>query len=83
MTSSVIGAVADRASIVALSVEAIRQEIAGFRPDLSESTPTYRAAVLLLLGPQLRFNIDRLTARTRYPRAQVAACARRLFDHGV
>lgn len=83
MTSSVIGAVAERASLATVNVEAIRRQIAEVRPDLSESTLTCRAAVVLLLGPQLRFNIDRMTARTRYPRAQVAACARRLFDHGV
>jgi len=84
MTSSVVGAVAERASLAGtMSVEEIRQEIAGFRPELSEATLTYRAAVLLLLGPQLRFNIDRMASRARFPRAQVAACARRLFDHGV
>lgn len=84
MTPSVVGAVAERASLAGtMSMEEIRREIAGFRPELSEATLTYRAAVLLLLGPQLRFNIDRMASRTRYPRAQVAACARRLFDHGV
>ena len=83
MTTSVHGAVAERASLATAGLEAMRRQIAAARPDLSESTLTYRAAVLLLLGPQLRFNIDRLSSRTRYPRPQVAACVRRLFDHGV
>lgn len=78
-----MGAEAERASLVSVSTEEIKRHIAAFRPELNEATLTYRAAVLLLLGPQVRFNIDRLTSRTRYPRAQVAACARRLFDHGL
>lgn len=84
MITSLIGAGAEqRASLAGASAEEIRRQIAGLRPDLNEATLTFRAAVLLLLGPQLRFNIDRLSSRTRYPRGQVAACTRRLFDHGV
>ena len=42
-----------------------------------------RAAVLLLAGPALNFNIDRMAGRTGMPRAFVAACTRRLFDNGI
>jgi hypothetical protein len=43
---------------------------------------TFRAALLLLVGPAAKFNVDRMAWRTQIPRAMVAACARRLFDNG-
>lgn len=61
----------------------IKQTLAQVRPELSPDSATFRAAVLLLVGPAVEFNIDRLTVRTQVPRALVAACTRRLFDNGV
>ncbi|MGH7461364.1 MAG: hypothetical protein ACREMA_10090, partial [Longimicrobiales bacterium] len=43
----------------------------------------FRAALLLLIGPGVGFNIDRIACRAQMPRSVVAACTRRLFDNGV
>jgi hypothetical protein len=64
-------------------VDAIRRTIAEIRPDLGPTDATFRAAMLLLVGPATNFNVDRLAARTQCPRPMVAASARRLFDNGV
>lgn len=61
----------------------LRARIRRARPELSTEHPLFRAAVLLLAAPPARFNIDRLAHATGYPRAFVAACARRLIDNGV
>ena len=57
--------------------------LASVRPEMPVDSPTFRAAVLLLVGHALSFNVDRMAARTQTPRAFVAACTRRLFDNGV
>lgn len=62
---------------------AIRATLCSIRPELAERPETLRAATLLLAGPSLGFNIDRMTGRSGAPRAFVAACTRRLFDNGV
>jgi hypothetical protein len=59
------------------------RQIRQTRPDLGSHTRTYQVAVLLLCGPAVRFNIDRLARLTGYARAFVAISARRLFDNGV
>jgi hypothetical protein len=64
-------------------VLAIRQTIAAIRPWLDNDSDSFRAAVLLLVGPALGFNIDRMAGRTRCPRLFVAVSTRRLFDNGV
>jgi len=64
-------------------VQAIRRTVAQIRPELNRESLRFRSAVLLLAGPGLRFNIDRMAGRTQTPRAVVAACTRRLFDNGV
>ena len=53
------------------------------RPDLADDGSTFRAALVLLAGPEAGFNIDRIARRTGAPRHLVAACARRLYDNGV
>ncbi len=53
------------------------------RPDLNAELPEFRAAVLLLLTAEIGYNVDRIMARTRYPREFVARCLRRLVDNGV
>lgn len=68
---------------VVVDVPDVRTLLHAARPDFNDSTDEGRAAVLLLAGPLLGFNIDRLTKRTRYTRQFVAMCARRLFDNGV
>jgi hypothetical protein len=65
------------------NVPEIRDTLAQVRPELSPDSSTFRAAVLLFVGPMVGFNIDRLTGRTQTPRALVAAFTRRLFDNGV
>src|SRR5688500_9714399 len=72
-----------RAVLTTPNVPEIKQMLSQVRPELSPDTVTFRAAVLLLVGPAVGFNIDRLTVRTQAPRALVAACTRRLFDNGV
>jgi hypothetical protein len=72
-----------RVVLTAPNVPEVKQTIAQVRPDLTVDSATFRAAVLLLTGPSLRFNIDRMAVRTQAPRALVAACTRRLFDNGV
>lgn len=59
------------------------QRVRNARPDLSTDAPAFRAAVVLLAGPELRFNIDRIATRCALPRPWVAACVRRLVDNGV
>jgi len=66
-----------------LDVSDIRGLLSAARPELQETSDEYRAAVLLLAGPSLSFNIDRLARRTRYARQFVAMCTRRLFDNAV
>lgn len=68
---------------VVVDVPDVRTLLHAARPDFTDATDEGRAAVLLLAGPLLGFNIDRLTKRTRYARQFVAMCARRLFDNGV
>lgn len=53
------------------------------RPDLHPDSSAFRAALVLLAGPEMRFNVDRVAVRCRLPRAQAAACVRRLIDNGV
>ena len=65
------------------NVQDIRQTLASIRPDLAHESPTFRAAVMLMMGPALNFNVDRLAARTGVPRAQAAVFTRRWFDNGV
>jgi hypothetical protein len=60
-----------------------RDRVRRARPDLSPDAPVFRAAVVLLAGPEHRFNIDRVAVRCALPRAWVAACVRRLIDNGV
>jgi hypothetical protein len=57
-------------------------EVDGARPGLPEDSDERRAAVLLLLTHDGGLNIDRLVARTKYPRDFVARCVRRLVDNG-
>jgi hypothetical protein len=64
-------------------VPAIRLMLSQIRPGLSEDSVTFRSAVLLLTGPGVAFNVDRMACRTQIPRAIVSACTRRLFDNGV
>ena len=65
------------------NVQDVRQILASIRPDLSHDSMTFRAAVMLMMGPALNFNVDRLAARTGVPRAQAAVFTRRWFDNGV
>ena len=62
---------------------AIRATLCSIRPELAVRSETLGAATLLLVGPGLNFNIDRMAGRTGAPRPFVAACTRRLFDNGV
>lgn len=64
-------------------VLAIRQTIAAVRPELTYESDSFRAALLLLVGPGFGFNVDRMAGRTACPRLFVAVCTRRLFDNGV
>jgi hypothetical protein len=81
---SLLGEEAGVSHVLALpDIAAIRRELENTRPDLGQSSNAIRTAVLLLVGPSLNFNIDRMTGRTRFPRPFVAACTRRLFDNGV
>lgn len=57
--------------------------VAAHRPDLASGSPTFQAAVVLLTGPAVRFNIDLLSRRTGVARGSVAVFARRLVDNGV
>jgi hypothetical protein len=57
-------------------------EVERARPGLAAGSEERRAAVLLLLAREGRLNIERLVARTRYPRDFVARCVRRLVDNG-
>lgn len=61
----------------------LRAEVERARPDLPEGSAEFRAAVLLLLVCDGGFNVDRLAARTRFPREFVARCLRRLTDNGL
>jgi hypothetical protein len=72
-----------RAVLTTPNVPEIRQMLSQIRPELAPDSLTFRAALLLLTGPAVAFNIDRLACRTQVPRSVVAACARRLFDNGV
>lgn len=84
MQTTYDGEEAELRSVLCLpNVPAIRQTIARIRPELAEDSLSFRAAVLLLVGPALKFNVDRMAGRTNCPRAIAAACARRLFDNGV
>ncbi|HYR09207.1 MAG TPA: hypothetical protein VEQ60_15595 [Longimicrobium sp.] len=60
-----------------------RDRVRRARPDLSRDASAFRAAVVLLAGPEHRFNIDRIAVRCALPRPWVAACVRRLIDNGV
>lgn len=60
-----------------------RVRIRAARPELHPDSPAFRAAVVLLAGPEHRFNIDRIASRCGLPRAAAAACVRRLIDNGV
>lgn len=60
-----------------------RERVRAARPDLPAESPAFRAALVLLAGPEARFNIDRVAARCALPRPWVAACVRRLIDNGV
>lgn len=57
--------------------------VTAHRPDLATGSPAFQAAVVLLTGPAVRFNIDLLTRRTGLARGSVAVFARRLIDNGV
>ncbi len=59
------------------------ERVARARPDLDADQPEFQAAVLLLLTAEIGYNVDRIMARTRYPREFVARCLRRLVDNGV
>lgn len=59
------------------------ERVARARPDLAADQPEFHAAVLLLLSAEIGYNVDRIMARTRYPREFVARCLRRLVDNGV
>lgn len=59
------------------------QRVRAARPDLPCESSAFRAAVVLLAGPEHGFNIDRIAARCGLARASVAACVRRLIDNGV
>ena len=72
-----------RAVLTVPDVPEIRRTLTQIRPDLAEDSLSFRAALLLLTGPTVSFNIDRLACRTQIPRSVVAACTRRLFDNGV
>jgi hypothetical protein len=72
-----------RAVLTTPQVPEIRAMLGQIRPELSEDSVTFRAAVLLLTGPGVAFNVDRMAWRTQIPRAIVSACTRRLFDNGV
>jgi hypothetical protein len=65
------------------NVQDIRETLASIRPDLAHDSMTFRAAIMLMVGPALNFNVDRLSARTGVPRAQAAVFTRRWFDNGV
>ena len=60
-----------------------RDRVRGARPDLPPDASAFRAALVLLAGPEHRFNIDRIAVRCALPRPWVAACVRRLIDNGV
>jgi hypothetical protein len=84
MQSTNVGGDAELRSVLCLpNVLEMRRIIAEIRPDVPENSFTFCAAVLLLAGPSVNFNVDRLARRTQFPRATVAACARRLFDNGA
>ena len=84
MQSTNVGGEAELRSVLCLpNVLEIRRVIAEIRPNLPADSLSFRAAVLLLAGPALNFNVDRLAGRTQCARPVVAACARRLFDNGV
>ncbi|MGH7467501.1 MAG: hypothetical protein ACRENP_05890 [Longimicrobiales bacterium] len=65
------------------NVPDIRRTLASVRPELLQDSLTFRAALLLMVGPAASFNVDRMAGRSQIPRSVVAACARRLFDNGV
>jgi hypothetical protein len=84
MQTTYDGEEAELRSVLCLpNVPEIRQTLARIRPELAEDSLSFRAAIFLLAGPALNFNVDRLAGRTHCPRAIAAACARRLFDNGV
>lgn len=84
MQSTNVGGDAELRSVLCLpNVLEMRRIIAEIRPDVPEDSVAFRAAVLLLAGPSVNFNVDRLARRTQFPRPTVAACARRLFDNGA
>lgn len=73
--STTLSSRVDLAAIQGLLVET--------RPDVLPNAAAYRAAVFLLCGPALGFNVDRIARITRYPGGQVAIAVRRLFDNGI
>lgn len=60
-----------------------RALVALHRPALPPTSQEFQAAVVLLAGPQVRFNIDLVSRRTGIARGSVAAFARRLVDNGA
>ncbi len=61
----------------------IRDQVLQVRPGLSQESPDFRAAVLLLAVAETGFNVHRLVLRTRLPREFVARCLRRLAENGL
>lgn len=57
--------------------------IATARPDLNPDTATYQAALVLLVGGSVRFNVDRIARIAGLDRTFVARAVRRLVDNGV
>src|SRR5690606_2678662 len=64
-------------------LEEARVTIATARPDLNPDTATYQAALVLLVGGSVRFNVDRIARIAGLDRTFVARAVRRFVDNGV
>jgi hypothetical protein len=60
-----------------------RATIAAVRPDLKPEMGTHHAALVLLVGGSVHFNVDRIARIAGLDRTFVAKAVRRLFDNGV
>jgi hypothetical protein len=64
-------------------LENARGLIGASRPTLETHSATYQAAVLLLVGGSVHFNVDRFARVAGFDRTFVAKAIRRLYDNGV
>lgn len=65
------------------SLRSAEEMITGQRPDLNNQSPTYRAAIVLLVAQVVGRGVHKLAKVSGYPSEFVARCARRLVDNGV